>query len=328
MRYIWAFFLAAFNLDALHSQTISLNDVMDLAQQSGQSEIVLPPGEYSVTDTIVRSGPLTITGYGWQTQILPGPDGICFDLTSPPGKDRQPGTESPPEKSQMGIRLTGLHFRGVRGTGQTGIIWRGHCDEIFCESLRFENLDQAMTCQPAKNGRVFIRESTYQNIIVYDCGTDDLPAVDLFQEDTGVPQDGNNHLSLINWRVVRSRNVGLRIADESSKAVARFVSIDGMMAHGSQDKNRPSGPVILIEGSIWGIQIDGLRGTAFADAIVRVQAIGKETPRVISIRGQVSGQSPGIDLREVEDCIVDVQSFNKKTSPVSVSDRCVNVRIR
>lgn len=314
--------------DTQEPSIVSLNDIVDAAKESGQAEIILPPGRFSVSETIVQSGPFSIKGAGpWLTELIPDPGVTCFELSAPPGQARRPWSASPEDKSGLGIRLSGFHIRGTRGTGQKGVVFRGQCDEIRCDNLRFENLDQAISAvELHSSGRGFIRESLFCDIVVYSCGTMDLPAAEFRQQASPIIQDGTNHVVLQNWTIVWSPNMGLLISDES-KSVTRFVTIDGIMAHGSSDKNHPSGPVISVTGGIHGVQITGLRGTAFADSIVHVGSAGGQSPQDVYIQGQVSGQSLGLDLVDVTDCVVSLQSFSK-FSPVRVSDRCVRVEIR
>jgi len=305
----------------------SLNTIVDDAKASGESVITLGPGKFTVEQTIVASGPFSIVGAGpWQTQILPAAGVTCFDLTSPNRSSRKFLSTEPNDDHRLGISLSGFHIRGTQGSGQTGIVFRGGCDEVRCENLRFENLDQAIVAGVLNEKNVgWLRESWLASIIIQNCGTSDLPAAEIVQHASDVRQDGCNHLTLRDWAVIYSPGVGLRIADESDSETVRHIFISGFMAHGGPNAARPSGPLISLEGGLQFVQIDGLRGGSWAENYVRVQAIGKAVPRCVSIQGQVSSQSLGVDLQDVNDCVVNLQQNGGTLT--RVSPRCSGVVI-
>jgi len=305
----------------------SLNKIIDDLKSIGEPVIRLGRGQYAVEETIVASGPFAIIGSGpWFSQLYPSRGVLCFELSAANKLARRFNSTSPSNEHELGVSVSGVSIHGTQEVGQSGIGLSGRCDEIDISNCTFENLQQAITGGDLDREHVgYCRECRIHGIIIRGCGDLGIPAAELSQRTSTVPQDGMNNLTLWDWRIIHSKDVGLRIADYSPTEFVRLIDINGIMAHGGPDATRRTKqPVISIEGGVRGLQIRGLRGAGFAESVVRVEAIGTGRPRCVSINGQITGQSLGVDLRAVDGCVVNLQSFGDATM-VATQRGCTGV---
>jgi hypothetical protein len=298
-----------------------LQRMQALLDTGGPAVLHIRAGIYRITGA---NGPMpmierhggTILGEGPHASYIvldPSYAGDLFSWSEAWGANVDPGETEDPTKDRTGAVLEGLGIIGSRdaAAAQNAIVFYDRDDFVLVRDVEVNSVKgRGLWIGVSRNQPVaYARESTIENLRVWQSGAPGVPAVEISAEG-GAGVDATNQLDVIALSVFRSLGPGVTIRNHG-QGVVRTIRFTGLRVEASAEDG------LTIGDPAWAGRVRDITirhfvaaGSARNFATVRITApSGTSQPFLISLEGEI-GTGKGIGVAVDAGRAIDVHLFN------------------
>lgn len=284
--------------DGVVDDSSAFQDAIDAVGFNGVIEVPFSPNPYIVGDLLIDEKPLTFKSDGQRAAIIQVATGASSVLTVNNCSRKNIGRAQFYQNGQAhGFTMQGITLEGnSRQVAASGLVFTGLNDDVLLQNVKVYQFNGVGIDLGDENssttGFQGVRESTFSNVEIKNCGTTSLPAYRIGRSATAT-EDNFNNIWHENFSVVYPYGEGIHIRNEAVTDMRNIYFNGTCFFHGTRnlpalDDNgvdpHSTEPMLVIGGGAGEVEvyindcvaIDGEDGLPLYDVLdrARVQCKG------------------------------------------------------